>query len=164
MWRRMAFLHENLVPKLTEDTDVEEKMLCLRKFLHVYKTLLDNVDMIYKTLVMLKMQPLSLMILSCAAIDFTVLSWGPIFLEMTQNECEKIKAAISSELIVKRDFAALSVGTIFLEKTLKEHEDMKSAISAELMVFKDTQTYTCLEFLDIRPPSSTIWHILPMNF
>lgn len=52
LWFRMVHLRTWLSSKF-EDGSLQEKQFCLRKFLHLYKTLLDNINNIYKTLAIL---------------------------------------------------------------------------------------------------------------
>ncbi|CAK1545721.1 unnamed protein product [Leptosia nina] len=161
LWFRMRFLHKYLRAQLTEDKNVEEKSICLRKFLYMYRSLLDNVENVFRPLA-------ALTLLEVVYSYIKILSDVHFAIVVIINEKSVRNLTLTVFLGSVLDFSVLSVGAIFLEKTLNEYGGMKSTISAELMVLKDKQyreqIYTCLNYLEVRPPSYTIWHILPMNF
>ncbi|XP_047508589.1 uncharacterized protein LOC125051989 [Pieris napi] len=155
LWSRMAFLRKWLDSKLIHG-NLDEKQFCLRKFLHLYKTLLDNITKVYK-------------ILALQAFIELVYHFTKLLFDIHASIVMMVKLRISLSIFVTSllDFVLMIIGPLFLELTLHEYDKLMSLISTELIQCKDRtyreQILTTLEYLEVRPPRFTVWRIISMN-
>nr|QYF65466.1 gustatory receptor 9 [Pieris rapae] len=75
----------------------------------------------------------SLSIFVTSLLDFVVMIIGPLFIELTLHEYDKLMSLITTELIQCKD------------RTYRE------------------QILTTLEYLEVRPPRFTVWRIVTVN-
>ncbi|XP_045533690.1 uncharacterized protein LOC123720898 [Pieris brassicae] len=158
LWSRMAFLRKWMSSKLMHG-NLDEKQFCLRKFLHLYKTLLNNVTNVYNILVMQAFMELVYYFVTLLADVHSA-----IVLVIRKGTWD---ISLSILIISSTNFLLLLLGPLFLELTLKEYEQLLSLISTELMQSKEDayreQILTTLDYLEVRPPRYTIWRIISMN-
>ncbi|XP_045527267.1 uncharacterized protein LOC123715929 [Pieris brassicae] len=159
LWSRMAFLRKWLNSKLIHG-NLDEKQFCLRKFLHLYKTLLDNVTKVYK---ILALQAFIELVYHFTKLLFDTHS--SIVMMLTGSVDLKFSLTLFVTSVL--DFVVMISGPLFLELTLREYEKLMSLITTELVQCKDRtyreQILTTLEYLEVRPPRYTVWRIVSMN-
>ncbi|CAF4841282.1 unnamed protein product [Pieris macdunnoughi] len=158
LWSRMVFLRKWLNSKLIHG-NLDEKQFCLRKFLHLYKTLLDNVTKVYNILAIQALLELVYYFVTLLADVHSA-----IMLVISKGIWDIPLSILIISLI---NFLLLLIGPVFLELTLNEYEKLMSLISTELIHCKDEayreQILTTLEYLEVRPPRYTIWRIISMD-
>ncbi|XP_047507751.1 uncharacterized protein LOC125051488 [Pieris napi] len=161
-WQRMKYLRLFLQSKCVLSDDVNIKIFHLKKFVQIYKRILDIVGKANRA-IKLKM---FLDIIYSFLKGLIDISCG--IASLIQLDSHQHFAVVTMILLTILKLCLYLIGVIFLDLVYDEFEKIKASLAMELVKCTDNKLHEeieiALEYLEIRPPKYSVWRIFPLNF
>nr|QYF65465.1 gustatory receptor 8 [Pieris rapae] len=161
-WQRMKYLRLFLQSKCVLSDDVNIKIFHLKKFVQIYKHLLDQVGKANRAIKVKMFFDIIFSFLK-GLIDISVGIKYLIQLDSYQHF-----HIVTLILLPILNLSFYLNGVIFLDLVYDEYENIKASLVMEQVKCEDNKLHEeiviALEYLEIRPPRYSVWRIFPLNF